>query len=82
VDSTPLSGPSLGKKRGDENALKLGVDFQYSNGWIHCFQQRHNTVSPCIHSEVSSVDTDTAENWNESVMSILDKYKPKDTHCK
>lgn len=78
ANNIPLSGPFV-KEKAKYIALKMGIDFECSNGWLQRFQHRHNISALCIKGEGASVDIVAAEQWRESVMPILKQYTPQDT---
>lgn len=76
-NNIPLSGP-LVKEKADMIALKSGIEFKCSNGWLQRFQKRNNIVSLRVTGEGSSVDKGAADTWRENVKHILQDYAAKD----
>ncbi len=66
-----------------EKALMLSLemghdDFTASNGWLQCFQKRHNIRSAVLHGEAASVSEDTVADWKQRLPSICEGYELAD----
>jgi hypothetical protein len=70
-----MEGPTI-KEKANEIALKLGIEFQCSNGWLQRFKRR-NITWQAMSGEGSSVDTKVSDKWHENVTPIIKQYAPE-----
>jgi hypothetical protein len=73
----PVEGPMV-KEQANEIALKMGLEFQCSNGWLQRFKQQRNITWQAISGESSAADVEASDKWRESVAPIIEQYVPQD----
>jgi hypothetical protein len=66
------------KRKADEVALKMYINFKCSNAWLQSFKERCNIMWHSVSGEGASADLDLAEKWQENVKLIVTQYAPKD----
>jgi len=68
------------KEEGIHVAARLGMSsFRASNGWINCFQKRHNLVYKTVSEESAIVNPKIVMDWkSEELPKIIKVYWPKD----
>ena len=58
------------KGTADEIAMKIGINFKCSNGWLQCY----NITCHSLSGEGASADLDSTEKWRENVKPIITQY--------
>jgi hypothetical protein len=77
TNNIPVEGPTV-KEKANKIALKMGIEFQRSNGWLQRFKQRRNITWQAISRESSAVDVGASDKWCESVVPIIKQCAPQD----
>jgi hypothetical protein len=73
-----VDGPIL-KRKAEEIATKLNIDFRPSNGWIDRFKKWSGLVYRKIHGEANSVNPEEVVAWKDTtLLQLMAKYSPKD----
>jgi hypothetical protein len=73
-----VDGPIL-KRKAEEIATKLNIDFRPSNGWIHRFKKRSDLVYRKASGEANSVNPEEVVAWKDTtLLHLMAKYSPKD----
>jgi hypothetical protein len=66
------------KEKANKIALKMGIKFQCSNGWLQQFKQRWNITWQDISGESSAADVEASDKWRESVVPLIKQYASQD----
>lgn len=77
AQNIPLNG-SIIKEKAEQIALRLGIEFQASNGWIDRFKNRYGIVYKCVSGESASVDKESTDSWVSLLPTLISEYSPKD----
>jgi hypothetical protein len=73
-----VDGPIL-KRKTEEIATKLNIDFRPSSGWIDRFKKASRSVYRKVCAEANSVNPEEVVNWkNTTLLHLMAKYSPKD----
>jgi hypothetical protein len=73
-----VDGPIL-KRKAEEIAMKLNIDFRPSNGWIDRFKKCSGLVNRKVCNEANSVNPEEAvASKDTTLLHLMAKYSPKD----
>jgi hypothetical protein len=73
-----VDGPVL-KRKEEEVATKLNIDFRPSNGWTDRFKIRSGLVYRKVCGEANSVNPEEVVAWKDTtLLHLMAKYSPKD----
>nr|XP_037286028.1 tigger transposable element-derived protein 4-like [Rhipicephalus microplus] len=76
----PVNGVVL-KAKAEEIALRMNIEFAYSDGWLDRFRKRHGLVFRAIAGEAAAVDEVTCNDWRlTNLKEILQDYDPGDVY--
>jgi hypothetical protein len=67
------------KRKAEETATKLNIEFRLSNRWTHKFKKHSGLVYRKVCGEASSVNPDEVVAWKDTTLRhLMAKYCPKD----
>jgi hypothetical protein len=73
-----ITGPMI-KEKATISADHIGMDgFKASNGWLECFQKRHNISWRAVSGESNNMPSEVVKNWKTNIMTILAGYSLRD----